>query len=109
LEVIARRHGVASLALVEVASVACLSPSRYSHLFKAEMGISYQAYLNWTRLKTAIRLLLRDELNLTAAALEAGFYDTAHFSRQFKAFLGVNPGAVYDNSRIVQAGAVQDL
>jgi AraC-like DNA-binding protein len=55
-------------------------------------------------MKAAIDLVVRQDADLTQAAHAAGFYDSAHFSRCFKEWFGIKPSAVYNNSRIVQAG-----
>lgn len=78
-----------------------LSASRLSHLFKEKMGLPIQKYISWVRLKLAIEISLQNGTDLQEAALAAGFYDPAHFSRRFKGFFGLKPSAVY-NSRIVQ-------
>ena len=78
-----------------------LSASRLSHLFKEQMGLPIQKYISWVRLKLAIEISLHNGMDLQEAALAAGFYDPAHFSRRFKGFFGLKPSAVY-NSRIVQ-------
>jgi AraC-like DNA-binding protein len=88
--------------LRDLANEVCLSEGRLSHLFKSEIGISIQKYIIWTRLKKAIKHLLQEGTNLNEAALSAGFYDMAHFSRCFKAMMGLKPSQVYNNSRIVQ-------
>ncbi len=79
-----------------------LSEGRLSHLFKAEIGLSIQKYIIWVRLRNAVKYLIQQESNLNEAALMAGFYDLAHFSRNFKAMMGLKPSQVYNNSRIVQ-------
>ncbi len=91
-----------NLLLAQLAQQIQLSPSRLSHLFKAQIGLPIQKYIIWTRLKVTIDLVLRENKNLTEAALSAGFYDSAHFSKHFKEMLGVKPSLVYNNSRIVQ-------
>ncbi|MFN7115378.1 MAG: helix-turn-helix transcriptional regulator [Saprospiraceae bacterium] len=91
----------APLRLVDIAQQVHLSPSRFSHWFKAEMGISVREYLAWVRLKFAILTALQNGMDLTDAALSTGFFDSPHFSRKFRAFFGLKPSAVY-NSRIVQ-------
>jgi AraC-like DNA-binding protein len=79
-----------------------LSPSRLSHLFQQQMGVTIQKYIIWERMKTTIQQVIEQNLSLTEAAYAAGFYDTAHFSKHFKEFFGVSPSSVYNNSRIVQ-------
>ncbi len=89
------------LLLPMLAEYTHLSASRLSHLFKEKMGLPIQKYISWVRLKSAIEISLQNKTDLQEAALAAGFYDPAHFSRRFKAFFGLKPSAVY-NSRIVQ-------
>lgn len=78
-----------------------LSPTRLSHLFKAEVGTSLQNYMVWERLKYAIATTFKQDINLLNAAYQAGFYDAAHFSRAFQKMFGLNPSTGY-NSSILQ-------
>ena len=98
--------GNAGLTLSQVADQMHLSPSRVTHLFKEKAGVSLQQYIVWTRLTYAVDQFIHQPMNLTEAALAAGFYDSAHFSKHFKALLGLKPSLPYTrkNSRIVQAG-----
>ncbi|MFK8005341.1 MAG: helix-turn-helix domain-containing protein [Saprospiraceae bacterium] len=90
------------LSLLYLAKEINLSPSRLSHLFKEQIGVSVQNYIIWTRMKIAVNYMINNRMHLTDAALHAGFYDTAHFSRHFKKMFGVKPSLVYNNSIIVQ-------
>ncbi|WP_414474602.1 helix-turn-helix transcriptional regulator [Microvirga sp. M2] len=74
--------------LTDAASIACLSDSRFSHLFAAEVGLPFQTYLLWRRLMTAVERIASGT-SLTAAAYEAGFADSAHFSRTFQRMFGI--------------------
>lgn len=78
-----------------------LSQSRISHLFSAEVGISIQQFLAWSRLKHTIFQSLRTGGTLLECALENGFFDQAHFGKSFKKMMGISPAKIY-NSRIVQ-------
>ena len=89
------------ISLAELADQVHLSPSRLSHLFKAEKGLSMQNYVVWLRLRHTIGALLEHKLSLLEAAYGAGFYDAAHFSKAFRKTFGLNPSAVY-NSHTVQ-------
>lgn len=91
--------------LSRLAAAVHLSPGRLSHLFRAQVGLSIRKYIVWVRMKTAIDVVIRGQTDLTQAAYAAGFYDAAHFSRCFRELFGIKPSAVYNNSRIVQAGA----
>lgn len=89
------------LKLNDLAEHVHISASRFSHLFKGELGISFSSYLVWLRLKKAISGYLWQQLNLTEACHHAGFHDSSHFTRHFKKFFGVKPSFPYNNS-IVQ-------
>ena len=67
-----------------------LSSSRLSHLFVEQTGLSFKTYRLWIRLTRAVRLMT-EGLTLTAVAHEAGFSDSAHFSRTFRRMFGIAP------------------
>lgn len=79
--------------LTEAASIAALSPSRFRHLFVAEMGIAFRSYVLWLRLQHALQSSLRGA-SWTEAAHEAGFADSAHLSRTFRKMMGITPTAI---------------
>lgn len=79
-----------SIALTDAAMIARLSPSRLSHLFVEQTGLSFKTYLLWVRLTRALQLMSAGS-NLTQAAHGAGFSDSAHFSRTFRRMFGVAP------------------
>src|SRR5262249_15519742 len=83
-----------------------LSPSRFRHLFRCELGMSVQAYLRWQRLLAALRTSARGA-SLTEAAHAAGFADSAHLTRVFRATFGAQPSRFFKNSRAIRviAGA----
>jgi AraC family transcriptional regulator len=72
----------------QAADIACLSESRFSHLFVAEVGLPYRTYVLWRRLMVAVNGIAAGD-TLTNAAHEAGFADSAHFSRTFLRMFGV--------------------
>lgn len=76
-----------------LAGIACLSTSRFTHLFKDRVGIPIRSFILWCRMRVAITSVLAG-MTLTQAAHEAGFSDTAHLSRTFMDMFGVNPSAV---------------
>jgi len=78
-----------------------LSPSRFRHLFRGEMGLSVQSYLRWRRLTAALQTSAQGA-SLTEAAHAAGFADSAHLSRVFRATFGTSPSRIFKNSRAVQ-------
>ncbi len=78
-----------------------LSESRFRHLFTDEVGSSWRSYLVWRRALVAASLALRGA-TLTEAAHGAGYADSAHLSRQFKALFGFTPSRALGFSRLVQ-------
>lgn len=79
-----------------------LSESRFAHLFTAHTGMPLRRYLLWRRLLAAVEALGRGA-NVTDAALDAGFADTAHMSRVFRSTFGVKASDLA-RARIIPAG-----
>jgi AraC-like DNA-binding protein len=77
-------------AAVELARVAGLSESRFTHVFTESLGVPLRPYILWLRLQIASGELLRDR-SATEAAHSAGFSDAAHMSRTFRRMLGTTP------------------
>lgn len=76
--------------LADAAAVAGLSPGRLRHLFVEQTGLPLRTYLLWLRLSRGVGLLAAGAA-LTQAAHEAGFADSAHFSRTFRRMFGIAP------------------
>ena len=82
----------------DLAEIAGLSPSRLAHLFRDRVGIPIRALRTWFRLKAAA-IQIRRGANLTDAALGAGFYDQAHFTRTFRQMFGLPPSRIFSKAR----------
>jgi AraC family transcriptional regulator len=82
------------ITLSEVAASVHLSPSRFRHLFVAETGVAFRAYVLWLRLQSALERALAGE-SWTRAAYAANFADSAHLSRTFKRMFGVVPASLH--------------
>lgn len=76
--------------LETLAERAHLSPSRFQHLFKEQVGVPVRRYVLWQKMRRALDLAMAGE-SVTSAALSAGFADTAHLSRTVRAIMGVAP------------------
>jgi AraC-like DNA-binding protein len=79
--------------LAEAARAAALSPSRFHHIFRQEIGAPFRRYRLWRRMGLAMAAI-GDGANLTAAAHEAGFSSSAHFSSQFTRMFGLSPSSL---------------
>ncbi|MBE6364391.1 MAG: AraC family transcriptional regulator [Lentisphaerae bacterium] len=75
----------------DIAAELHLSPTRFNHLFKAEMGISPQRYCRQVRMYKAISLL-QEGVDIKTAAGLCGFADRYHFSKEFKTYHNITPG-----------------
>lgn len=69
---------------------------KFLRLFKQETGLTPNNYVILQRINEAKELLGENE-DLADVAFLTGFYDVAHFSREFKRYVGVTPGT-YKNS-----------
>jgi AraC family transcriptional regulator len=85
------------LTLDEVAGEACLSPSRFRHLFVEETGMALRPYILWRRFVHVWELLTAGA-SLSGAAHAAGFADAAHLSRTSKTMFGFPPSALQVNT-----------
>jgi len=96
------RHMLANLAenttVEELAQIAQMSPSSLEHLFKQHVGIPMRMFRNWFRMKAAVLAASKGK-SLTEAALTAGFFDSAHFSRAFKETFGLPPSEIFSPRR----------
>jgi len=70
-----------------------LSPGRARHLFVEQTGLPFRTYLLWLRIMKAVSVFAGGR-SLTEAAHEAGFADSAHFSRTFRRMFGLPAAAL---------------
>jgi transcriptional regulator GlxA family with amidase domain len=61
-----------------------LSPSRFQHLFKAEIGMAPTHYLRALRMEEARKLLQTSRLTVKQIINGVGVEDKSHFAREFK-------------------------
>ncbi len=76
-----------------IAASAGMSSSAFSRAFKAEFGITFSQYLARYRIGRACHLLRQGSHSVTTVGQAVGFDDASHFSRTFRALLGVSPSA----------------
>jgi AraC-like DNA-binding protein len=75
----------------EMAALIGLGTTAFSEKVKNYTGFSPLNYLINIRISEAIKLLKKQELNITSIALETGFYSSQHFSTTFKKLTGYTP------------------
>lgn len=90
MRVVERLRGDRDLRLTAhaAAEIACLSEGRFSHLFVEQIGLPFRTYMLWRRLSIAVERMAAGA-SLTVAAHDAGFADSAHFSRTFLRMFGI--------------------
>jgi AraC-like DNA-binding protein len=66
------------------------SRAHAQRMFKAATGMTFRAFKRWTALCAATRQIAEGQLVRTAA-MDAGFADTAHLTRTFRASFGTTP------------------
>jgi len=87
------RHFREPITSSQLAELAHLSVSQFERRFKALFQMTPVRYLIRLRLNKACGMLTGSSLKITEIALQCGFYDHSHFSRQFMAVFGVPPSA----------------
>ncbi len=98
------RHPAIRFALAEFSAVPCvrtigevtsqvaLSPKRFIDVFHAEVGLTPKRFCRVRRFRNVIESLgCGREIDWVHVALSGGYFDQAHFNRDFRAFSGLNP------------------
>ena len=92
LEVIDVAPGEARV--LEIARDLAVSPKHLRTLFEREVGLSPKRYARLVRFTGVIgevAAVLAPSVDWAAVALRHGYFDQAHFAREFRAFAGVTP------------------
>ena len=85
-------HLAQDLTLVDLAGVACLSPSHFSRAFKQAVGAGLHRYTVQRRVERAKDLLRGTDDTLAGIAAATGFADQSHFTAAFRREVGLTPG-----------------
>jgi AraC family transcriptional regulator len=81
------------IGLADAADLVGLSKQRLRHLFVEQTGLPFRTYLLWLRLMKGLEEFAAGA-SLTDAAHDAGFADSAHFSRTFRRMFGTTAAAL---------------
>ena len=84
-------HYADNVGLEQLAQVANLSPSYFSRVFKAEVGVSLSHYQSQLRIDRA-RALLVGGMSIKRVATQVGCADQSHLTHLFKRFVQTTPG-----------------
>lgn len=86
-----QEHLAEDLTRDQVARVAGLSPSRFSHLVREQLNSSFTELMVGYRVDHASRLLIRTTSSIAEVALACGFTDQSYFTKVFKKRTGQTP------------------
>lgn len=81
------------ISLDKAAATVFLSPGRFAHLFKQQVGLPFRRYILWRKLIRAL-LAMGREGSIAKAAQVADFADAAHLTRTFSQMFGASPSLV---------------
>jgi Transcriptional regulator containing an amidase domain and an AraC-type DNA-binding HTH domain len=81
-----------AFSLFDVASAAGLHATHLARIFRARIGCTVGAYARRIRLERALRHMhAHPEWSLSRVAVEAGFSDHPHLTREYQRFVGAAP------------------
>ena len=86
-----QEHFTEEMAMDQLARDVGLSRPHFFKLFKKQMGITPNLYLNTLRAEKAIKDLMTTDKSVTDIGLELGFSSQASFTRFFATNVGIPP------------------
>ncbi len=93
-----KSHYAENVSLTQLTSLTNLSPFYLLRIFHNSAGFPPHEYQTQVRIAHA-RKLIRNGTSLSQAALETGFFDQSHLSRNFKRIVGVTPRQYFSDRR----------
>ena len=85
------------LSIADMAAVVHMSQFHFARAFKTATGQSPHRYLTQRRMEQAKVLLSVTRLSVAEVAYRVGFYNTSHFTAQFRKATGTTPKAYRDS------------
>lgn len=86
-----RLHLSENLSLDELASIAGMSTTHLSRLFKKKHDMTIVDYITEQRMRLAMQLLAEAGIPVSTAAMRCGFSNYSYFTKAFKKFTGKTP------------------
>lgn len=82
----------------DLAAACGLSFSRFVHLFRDEVGMTFRSFCAWKRAR-ALLTYVTEGSSLTDVALQIGYPDSTHFSHSIRRIYGLRPRDIFSGSR----------
>jgi AraC-like DNA-binding protein len=89
-----------SIRMADIRDLVGMSTKRLIASFRAEVGLSPKAYARIRRFQAALRLLSAGTVGGGRIAADVGYFDQAHFVREFRSFTAMTP-TQYSQQRIL--------
>jgi AraC-like DNA-binding protein len=86
-------NALPSAPVTDLASRFCYSVRQLNRKANDLFGMSTESLVSYKRYLSSLKMLHHSPETLTAIGYECGFYDQAHFIREFKNYTGITPGA----------------
>lgn len=94
-----QQHFTEKITEEQMACLCRMRPFQFSRSFRKQCGITFQEFVQRTRIEEAMRLLQNPNMPVLDIALSVGFRDQSYFTRVFKKHIGMAPTS-YRDSRI---------
>lgn len=88
-----RKQPEINWSLASLAQQCAMSRTKFSQLFKKISGKTVNEYFTWWRMQLAYNFLMQG-MRITQVAEKIGYQSEAAFSRVFKKYYGISPGAI---------------
>ena len=85
-----------------------VSKASFARRFKTQIGVAPKVYARIHRFRRALSALHRGDCALAQVALDAGFYDQAHLTGEFRRLSGLTPGAFVRRPHYAQSLSVAE-
>jgi AraC-like DNA-binding protein len=95
IEKIQASHGL--MRIKDLANTLCISPDAFEKRFRRVVGTSPKQFSSIVRLRTLIQSR-SEKTTFTELAYEAGYFDQAHFTKEFKTFTGLTPSEFFKSN-----------
>lgn len=75
-----------------------LSFSRFLHLFRDEVGMTFRGYCAWKRARAMLQYVAQG-YSITEVAMQIGYPDSSHFSHSIRRIYGLCPRDIFSGSQ----------
>jgi transcriptional regulator GlxA family with amidase domain len=88
-------EGKGQATIQELSDKSGLSPRKLERLFKQQVGVSAKLYSRIIRFAQVYKLLRQPDLTKAEVTYLSGYFDQAHFNKEFREFAGENPESYF--------------